>query len=181
MPLREERRAGAVVSGIRTSDRKREPRRGLADAAAKRAASACRLTPMQAKIARHILEGRSLKQVAYALRLRRRTVEDHVAKLKRKTGSRTLVELVARLGAAGSGRKPRNDTERCMCEFAKRHNLTVPQATVFRLLIDGKTIPEAARILGRHPNTVKEHLAVVRRKAGGCTCLDTAATLRRTR
>jgi len=175
VPLREKGRAG-VAEGGRNSTR---TPRGNACA---RAASTYGLTPAQQAIVRYLMEGRSLKQIGHLRRRHRRTIADHVRELKRKTGSRTLVEMISRLCTA-PGRKgsARVDLDNRVCEFARRHKLTVTQAAVLKLLLGGKTIAGIARSLDRHPTTVKRHIEIVRRSAGGCTCIEVAvATLQQT-
>lgn len=151
------------------------------DRAPDRATSVYGLTRAQRAIARRLIEGQSLKQIAHGLRRHRRTIADHVRELKRKTGSRTLPELVFRLttprdrGAHGGS----GDDEGRIWEFARRHDLSATQAVVLRLLLGGRTVAGVARSLGRDRGTVKLHIDAVRRKAGACTCLEIAALVGR--
>ena len=135
------------------------------------------LTPEQTEVAGRILEGATLKEIAHDLKRHRRTIADRVSRLKRKTGSRTLTQLVARFGAAVSNGHGASDPDLQLREFAVRHGFTVRQTTVVRLLVGGKTIPEVARCLRCHESTVKAHLDAVRRKAGARRCAEIAAAI----
>jgi len=125
-------------------------------------------------IARRLAEGQSLKQIAIGLRRHRRTVGDHVQDLKRRTGSRTLPELVFRLatGRVGTAR-----VGALVCEFARRHRLTAMQATTIGLLVRGNTIRGIARHLGRSRSSAKTQLDTARHKAGAASCLELASAI----
>jgi DNA-binding CsgD family transcriptional regulator len=160
------------------------PRRRAGQSGDRRSASGTSgygLTSAQNTIARRLTDGQSLKQIAHELGRHRRTVADHVRELKRKTGSRTLPELVFRLSAprAQGGNRASEDQARRICEFARRHALSATQAVVLGLLLRGGTVAGVARSLGRDRGTVKLHIDAVRRKAGACTCVEIAALVGR--
>ena len=169
--------AGVCTEGTRNAQREKSAR----DRAPPRIAAFEGLTRAQRVIAGRLVDGQSLKQIALGLRRHRRTVADHVRELKRKTGSRTLPELVFRISTphprgahAGS-----DERERRISNFARRHDLTATQAAVIRLILGGRTVAGVARSLGRDRGTVKVHIDAVRRRAGACTCVEIAALVGR--
>jgi FixJ family two-component response regulator len=60
-----------------------------------------KLTRREREVLEHTVLGKSAKQIAVALRLSSRTVEDHRANLLRKAGARNLPELVLKVMTAG--------------------------------------------------------------------------------
>jgi DNA-binding CsgD family transcriptional regulator len=164
------RKAGGAGNGRAPADAERNEK--LA-----RLAARYRLTPEQTDVAERILDGATLKEIEHDLGKHRRTIADLVSRLKRKTRSRTLVQLAARLGAAAKTGHGAGDLETPIRRFAARHGLTGRQTHVLRLLVGGKTIPEVARSLTCAESTLRGHLGAVRRKTGARTCAEIAAAI----
>jgi DNA-binding CsgD family transcriptional regulator len=163
-------------NGANRDGREAHAERARLSAVIARAASAYGLTSAQQGVASLMLEGRPLKEISSMLDRHRRTVADHVRELKRKTGSRTCLELIVRLGAPpGWPAGERFDVDGCVCGLARRHGFTAMQAAIVGMLFKGLTIVEAARSLGRHPRTVKFRVDAARRKIGADSCAELAA------
>jgi DNA-binding CsgD family transcriptional regulator len=64
-------------------------------------AEACRLTRRETEVVQLAANGRNTSQIGRELGLSVRTVEDHLARARRRTGAATTAELVARVVAAG--------------------------------------------------------------------------------
>jgi len=64
-------------------------------------AGACRLTPRETEVVQLAANGRNTSQIGRELGLSARTVEDHLARARRRIGAATTAELVARVVAAG--------------------------------------------------------------------------------
>ncbi|MDQ6780680.1 MAG: helix-turn-helix transcriptional regulator [Candidatus Eremiobacteraeota bacterium] len=57
------------------------------------------LTPRELEVARLVAAGKSNRQVAQALTISERTVENHVASAYQKLGVKSRVELALRIGS----------------------------------------------------------------------------------
>lgn len=55
------------------------------------------LTPREIDVIQHVLIGKSAKEVARELDLSPRTIEQHIANIKRKFGCKTKFELASKL------------------------------------------------------------------------------------
>lgn len=163
------RRRGIGAASERAAERRR------LDRIVECAASAYGFTAAQRRIARLLLQGRSLKQIAQDLHLHRRTVSDHVRELRRKTGSRCCASVAVRICEAQSRPEIRSRClDACVLRFAQGHGLTTFQASIVGMVLHGHTAREIARLARRTPRAVRRHLDVVRRKAGLTTRLEIA-------
>jgi DNA-binding NarL/FixJ family response regulator len=59
------------------------------------------LSPRQQQVLRGLAQGKTTKQIAYELGLRERTVSNHIAALKRRLGTNTRAQTVARASSMG--------------------------------------------------------------------------------
>ncbi|WP_372604040.1 LuxR C-terminal-related transcriptional regulator [Actibacterium sp.] len=59
------------------------------------------LTPREQDIARHVVNGRTCKEIGLALGISHRTVEVHRARLMKKLGARNTAELVSKIIVVG--------------------------------------------------------------------------------
>jgi DNA-binding NarL/FixJ family response regulator len=138
------------------------------DAVAAEAAHAFQFTSAQSKVVRHLLEGRCVKDIAAALARHPRTITDFRQRIRRKAESGPGVGLVlrlhepwvrCRLGVA------RVNVEACARAYARKYGLTSKQAAAVKTVLEGRTIAQAARDLGKHLGTVKASLQAARSKA----------------
>jgi DNA-binding NarL/FixJ family response regulator len=59
------------------------------------------LSPRQQQVLRGLAKGKTTRQIAYELGLRERTVSSHIAALKRRLGTNTRAQTIARASSMG--------------------------------------------------------------------------------
>jgi PAS domain S-box-containing protein len=69
--------------------------------AAERVERSVELTPREQDIARHVVNGRTCKEIGLSLGISHRTVEVHRARLMKKLGARNTAELVSKIIVVG--------------------------------------------------------------------------------
>lgn len=128
----------------------------------------------------------SNEQVAHALALSVKTVEDHSAKAKAKTGGRSLRELAREVAFDGraSGFFPRRDRvvadpaedeelraneahiDARLRRLVSAHELSARQTEILRLKARHRTNEEIARVLGISVKTIEHHSKRAAEKTG---------------
>lgn len=125
------------------------------------------LTAAERQIVELLADGRSPKQAALDLHVSLATVRSWISAAKRKTGARTLPELVALSVLAGLDDLNRSAVwEPLEQRSAERPQLTARQLEVVVLLADGHRVGGIAEILHVSASAVHRRMEAARARAG---------------
>jgi DNA-binding NarL/FixJ family response regulator len=155
--LLEVERRTALLGLVSVLARTRRALRGLDSERTRSSAERRALSPREAQILELIARGRSSKRIGAQLGLSSRTIDTHICAAMNKLGASTRIQAaaLARLSSSSAARASRP--------------LSPEEARLLGLLVDGRTVSEAAELLGLSRRTATRRLERVRRELGVAT------------